>query len=460
MLTQKFESIREQVSSFDSHTRIRGWNQLSELRITPGLSRADSTLTPQQYATLAVFLAKERESDVRIAATAALVLQLLPADPAQAKAREIQSKEPAPAYLGEWFWTALQGPQPAFVFGLSDPYARRRDEDALIQLGRFLPTKTFPHVDFQAIWMSDPDLEAVLGAVPYDSVVLIGRPNLYGPVANERWKKPDARYTHPDTPRPDLEPGELCPEWHRVFENLWGQPATPFVTCDTKLDNHTTLRTDYAIVQRYSRNDGYRWVTVLVIAGSTSLGTLGAVMWATTQFLEPVHNGLPIPVSPEIGKHSCLEALLEIQAPVTRGRWKPRPAKLLKLNVDRAAWNMTGNTWHVEPPAITLAYNQNNKDELLGMLFDGEPSPLVVTAESFRILARLCESAISAPGTAVSFSDLDGDGSRRLKKQDALRIRKQLQTLKKRYLGEGLILEKAIAHLAPAVFVDKVQRKK
>lgn len=457
MLMVKFESILENVTAHDSHVRVQGWNELGGAHQMRGVARADGILTPQQYATLCAVLGRERENDVRIAAVTALLTHLTPSgEPPPVKPVDPGAQAPTEArFLGEWFWTPVHVPQPGFVFGLSDPYARRRDEDALIQLGRFLPTAGFPHIDFQAIWMSEPDLESTLGDVPYGTLVFIARLNLYGPLAVERWKKPDARYMYPATPRPNLELGELCPEWHRVIEHQRGKPEKAYITEEKMNGGGALLRTDYAIVQRYSLYDGFRWVTVFVIAGASALGTLGAVMWATTQFLQPVREGMPIPVPPGITPHSCLEALLEIEAPVTQGRWKPRPAKLLKLNVDRAAWDITTHAWHIEPPAITLVYDSDRADEPKGMLFDGRPAPVNLKAESFRILARLCAPALTEPRAPISFGRLAGNGSGRLNPQGVRRIKRQLRTLKSRYLGEGLILNDKDAQLAPAVIVER-----
>lgn len=479
MDAQKFEAILNKIEAKDTETKVRGWNELAGAHADAGAGGAGQ-LDPWQFQRLCGILVNERDAEVRIAAAAALIPQLQLAGAHQPKpvsgqvARELgesgdaaspgdgkprsKSRSDQPKYLGDWFWRALAGPQPGFVFGLSDPSARRRDEDALIQLGRFLPYASHPHVDFQAIWMSEPDIESVLGGASYNSVVLIGRLNLYGPVANERWSNPYARYTYPDSPRPGVAAGALCPEWQKVIEHQPRSPDTEYVARETTNGGSTCIRTDYAVVQRYSKFDGLRWVNVLLLSGGSTLGTLGAVMWATKQLLEPVRDGIPIRVPPDISDHSCLEALLEIQAPVTRERWKPRPAKLLKLNVDRASWDMEANDWHIAPPVIRLVERPGDRETPSQMLFDGRPAPLNPRGEAYRILTRLCEAALKNPPQAVSLAALAGGSEKgRPNSKRLAKIERQLRTIGERHLKvkDGIISDGVSAQLGPSVIVER-----
>ncbi|MBI3469180.1 MAG: hypothetical protein HY000_39760 [Planctomycetes bacterium] len=435
--------MMEKIGSSNPGIREEGWLMLRGER-----ARSHWSIEPEEYDLLHDKAVHEPDPRVQRVAFGVL-LGLAPYVFHEHKAVE-DVENGKPASLGVWVWDSFR--RPSAVLGLSDPNYRRRDEDALIVLARRLSEAQYPEVDFHKVPLDDPQMAQILAERAYENICIVGRLGLFGKEALTRWRNREARFDFPVQERPPMrKPGELDPDYHCVAEQTGRtQRRKPYKTKDD-----SGKRTDYGLVQRYTIFDGERHVVVVCCAGSTALGTLGAVRWAARSLMRPIHpNGDLITAPSGVSPDSHLEALLEVTAEITAHRWVPR-IELLKLFVDRAQWSKSDRRWHTEPPGtITLLFNKIGPREPVGILFDGKPAPLQNSGLAFRLLARVCITSRTNSSRGIELSKLAKDewvwGESHAGNEK--RTRKHLTTLKSRYLGDGLVVDKKAA-LSPSVKV-------
>jgi hypothetical protein len=142
-------------------------------------------------------------------------------------------------------------------------------------------------------------------------------------------------------------------------------------------------RIDYAVVQRFPLHRGTRSLTVLILAGGTSLGSVGAVRWLTKHRDERFGVG--------IASSSKVEVLLKVTADMHKPRqpWDPKDIVVEKLFIDES-----NNLAAKKIDKITLVGARGGPDRVTSVLFDEDG--VALEREDRAALIALCFAARAA----------------------------------------------------------------
>lgn len=470
MQSSNFHGIIDLLESKNAKERYDGW---SSVQAKYGLGGA--VIPPHEFKQLQEILLEELDELVRLHGNTVLLsviynacqqtVRTVPAEPAAAVKHE--TKSPARKRTGEvislpsdgerqagslWAWLWEPFCKPSFVFGLSDPNYRGRDQDALYALRGLLSDKEFPNADFQTVDITKPEIDPILATHEYNAICWVGRLNMYGDAALARWASDTVRLGFPDTDRPDLKAGQLDPVYHRMFDRV-GLKSVPLeYRCVD--DENSAKRTDYALLQRYVCWDNHRYCVVLKVAGVSSLGTHAGAIWSAKTLKNAIHpDGSVIPAPPWITTTSCLEVLLKIEAPLTDGRWNPQ-TDVVRIRCDDHVWSFQDRKWRVDGPReIVLVFDSREQFAPSKLFFDGVEKRLKSKSVALRLIVALCMAAPQDAGRVVPLEQLRKDhriwGN---KTPDVKRLLKHLQTVKERYL-EPLTFDEKVATLGKSVAV-------
>jgi hypothetical protein len=144
-----------------------------------------------------------------------------------------------------------------------------RDVQAQVEIARLLPLGQYRHTEFRHVPEKHPDWSG-LGQAP--GVCFIGRPLMFQNCKLLEHFPKDLRFSivPPESGKKE--------DFHCVAQNR--PNAGPFRY--NTVEEEGAHRHDYAIIQRFTIKFGGRDVVVLVIAGGSSLGTLGAARWISS----------------------------------------------------------------------------------------------------------------------------------------------------------------------------------
>ncbi|HUG93203.1 MAG TPA: hypothetical protein VML55_20345 [Planctomycetaceae bacterium] len=286
---------------------------------------------------------------------------------------------------------------------------RHRDEDAMIALARLLSDREFPNTEFIRIPLDDPQWTERLDHHPH-AVCLVGRPGIFGERAVEEFYTAATRFYFPQQVRPpDLGPGEIDPQrFHRIQERRGGTD-TDRAFCTTQ---NADRRTDFAVLQRYYQRTKRRHV--LLLAGCSTLGTLGAV-----HFLRELGR-IPIPLpAGGIGERATIEALVQVSAPLCdhASQWKPdKDIHLVRLIVDdRLEWFPApdgGGEWLSRTP--DRIFIERDADGRGTNVYIDEPHGRPTfhdRSEAVRAVDLIASATEGRPGNTVEVSQLDAGNS-------------------------------------------------
>lgn len=267
-------------------------------------------------------------------------------------ATEETSGDQPPMTASGWFWGSLMSP--SIVFRAWEKH-RRRDEDAMFNLARFLSFESYPDVQFQRVPLESFDWGEALKS-HLSTVVFIGRLGMYGESATEHFSRENwYRFLSDERPE-DLGLDELDPRYHRIC--ALDEQETDEPQYLTHEDEEKAIRTDYGLVQRYTVPYQGGRITVIGLWGCSTLGTLGAVRWA----IDLEKNTDPLP-NADLKADTTLEALIKVRAdtcnyPYT---WNPEPVQLEELHIGHEQWNVDKKCWEVLP-STTLGWQSTGKD--------------------------------------------------------------------------------------------------
>jgi len=145
-----------------------------------------------------------------------------------------------------------------------------RDVQALVEVARHLPSDRYPQTVFRHVALNSPDW-ADVGLDRAEAICFIGRPSMFKDCKIIDRLPADLRYSI-EPPSSGGEEDFFCVGQNRPKAGRFEYPTV----------QDATRRYDHAIVQRVPIKVGGRTVTVVVIAGGSSLGTLGAAQWVTS----------------------------------------------------------------------------------------------------------------------------------------------------------------------------------
>lgn len=225
----------------------------------------DHPFSPSEVRQLQGLLFKESDWDVRTTGMLCLIKLLHMAGPELQESFQSWLFSAFRSHLGEPRALAKRS---IVVSVCDDEYIR--DMQAQVELARHLPSDRYPHTEFQHVALHSPNW-AHVGLNRAEAICFIGRPSMFMSCSIIDHFPHDLRFSIlPKGP-------EETQTFNRVCQNR--PKAGPLIYPTTQ---DASERHDHAIVQRFAITVGGQKMTIVVIAGGSSLGTFGAAQWITT----------------------------------------------------------------------------------------------------------------------------------------------------------------------------------
>lgn len=451
--TAQVEQALRKISSDNTEEHREGWREIHDHSAGFRKSLNDA----QMLYLLNLSFTEGDSATFRLALKAMLALAMFPAGviarserPTWPEGSLEQNVPEALELLPHWLWKPFY--QPSAVLAVTATNFRRRDEDALLWLGRRLSFAKYPHTEFPHIALENPDLAGVLFSQRYQTFCIVGRLGLFGQKALEQFGNDDLRFGFDVHCRPEgRAPNELDKRYHCVFERVE----------DGKRRFHRTkeedgIRTDFAVVQRYQVELGTQHVVVVIVAGASSLGTAAGARWAAYDLFQPTDtiDSRPIEVPPRITPRSRMEALLCVRAKVTTRAWDHPEIELRKLSVDGVSWSLKDQKWHEAPIRLITVIREGGQPTQI--LFDGQPSRLERGKQMFRLMVALVEQKQRSGDAELDISALVANDEIWEKPNPTEKyVRAQLRLLRTRYLQEALDMRGTLKLRAKVNVINK-----
>jgi hypothetical protein len=270
-----------------------------------------------------------------------------------------------------------------------------RDVQALVYLARHLSTERYGKTDVHHVSLHNPDwAEVELDRA--DAVCFIGRPSMF-----QGCKLVDS---FPDDLRFAIErgPSDRSSHFHHVRQNRTSAGPLPHVP-----EQNSSHRHDFAVVQRFPITFGGRIMTVLVIAGATSLGTVGAADWVTRKGMHGRERSKDARLAglDAIDLSTRMEALLEVTGAVHAPAHPWKPACELRSLFFNHSQNV------LKPPRrITMATRSGDfidAEDVQYMLFDEDE--IEFRGDDYAAVIAVCARQYLGGQGAISISDLVND---------------------------------------------------
>jgi hypothetical protein len=210
------------------------------------------------------------------------------------------------------------------------------DALALVALARHLSSETCPNTLFRTVRLDNADW--MIEERNQKALCFVGRPPFFfegSKAVKAPWRNPQGRRFELPPDREGFRWKNLTPESQEHYHHIVQKRPTlgdykhkaeerPPDTDGPAPRGRFPRRHDYGIVQRFTADIGPK-ITVVCIAGATSLGTLGAVLWATSdrcrENIEHSASNLNIDLSPQ----TVVEALITVDADIKTPTqdWEP-----------------------------------------------------------------------------------------------------------------------------------------
>jgi len=300
--------------------------------------------------------------------------------------------------MEEWFFEPFR---PRFkVSQVSNPCAciaicdkeHLRDVQAQLVLARRLASNRFPDTRFYPVPLQNPDW-ADVGIDQINTLCVIGRPSMFArcPILEQlAIQRPNTRFLLPDddaTWRSSPLTAESANRFHHVVQRrmLNEGGALPFRASDQDSAPGGNRRTDYAIVQRFRIKSNRRDVTVIIIAGATSLGTVGAAEWVANGQCDEQLRVACERLGKVMRKDTEMEALLKVTAEVRipARPWRPLERDVIKLFLDDSVNAIADSVGR-----LTVVSRIGQPDEI----FLDEDEARFRGSKSFDVIAAVCKA--------------------------------------------------------------------
>jgi hypothetical protein len=383
------QEIRDLLGSKNENQRIMGWTKLRDDCV-----KEQYVIGRNDFLFLAGILLEEVSDDVYRFGIITLV-QIV-----ALRRRDDLADTPLVECLRDFIWNSFHA-KSAVLATAGDQHLR--DGMALLQLARLFGWVVFPNTNIELVPLSQPDWQVAFCLQKLDAICLVGRIGLFGDEANRYLSCPNARLRFNTNVRPpSLAPQALDDEYHCIVE----QPKGGDTEYHRSIDNEDGRRTDYALVQRYMVQHEGRQIVVVYIAGNTSLGTLGAAIWAALHLQRLCGpNGAPIPCPPTVSMNTTVEALLEVREDIDKEVWHPE-IRLLRLATPDAVWSETTGKWHSD---ITVKFENGDLRKPIGVLFGSAQESMKTSKTMFRLLVAVCLLSQTNPEGRIHVADLAED---------------------------------------------------
>jgi len=319
MVDLDFTRLCKLLQASDTETKRKYWEELParhELR----------RFTRQEIRVLRDLASAEKDPEIaRYAALSFFAAFAIGGGPAA----ERQPEKPAEK-LADWlfepFRDAPAGNHHSLVLSVCDRHYLR-DVQAQVEIARLLPLERYPLTNFRHVAHEHPDWgNAGLGQAL--GVCFIGRPLMFQNCKLIEAFPTDLRFSIVP-PESDKTPESGKKEdFHCVAQNRPKAGALRYTTAEDETHRH-----DFAIVQRFTITSGGRDIVVLVIAGGSSLGTMGAAHWISrypwTKATRDRHASVAglgtVGRSTRVDRSMRFEALLKVSARVYKPAkpWDP-----------------------------------------------------------------------------------------------------------------------------------------
>jgi hypothetical protein len=235
----------------------------------------------------------------------------------------------------------------------------------------------------------------------------VGRPALYRGFALMECLPPDLRFRFPNGD--DKWKGQSISkpsiaEYHHV-EQWWNgeKTRTHEASESERPDGSGSTRVDFGLVQRFPLMFGGQRIIAVLLAGATSLGTAGAVHWATREGVGKADfPGLDRYQDP-VTDSTRIEVLLAVTGSVHTPRrpWTPR------VQVKKLFLNGSGNLVSDGPSKIRLIGGASGPDAVTSVFFDDDG--VDAGGDELAALIALCLKARQSPVGMVGTKDLLDD---------------------------------------------------
>lgn len=376
-----FKAVQAGLQEPDKALRRRAWLELPE-------RHNQQRFTKSEFDVLSHMIPRETDMDCRTVGILSLLTILH-----SPGGRLVQNEK-----LSEWLFAPfLPARGHSLVLSVSEK-RDFRDVQALIEIARTLPTHRyartrFHHVQSESADWSGTDLDHAHG------ICFIGRPGMFEG-CGIMGQFPKLRFS--------IERAGGS-RFFGVTQARAHEGSIAYPIKDVDTGGGVRRRYDHAIVQRFVVRHNSREAVVVVIAGGSSLGTLGAARWITeTKWTEEQQaDYIRIAAVEKLDTATAtFEALLEVSAIVHD---PPRPWMVENIIEKKLFLNKSRNL-NAEGMSISLATESEHPvraDEVRYVLFDDDEMDF--SEKDRAALIAFCLKYIQAPLERVALKDLTED---------------------------------------------------
>ncbi len=304
-----------------------------------------------------------------------------------------------PGRLGWSLWDSFRVPSDAHaaVIGICDRQ-HIRDVQSLVILARYLSKEHFPQTDFHHIPLETPPWGAV-GLDKLSALCVIGRPTMFRGSGFIDGLQKKLRFGFDQGSGPLWQPlTETSKESFHCVQQRRPKSGPRL----HKAYQFGDERHDFALVQRFRVSPAGRDLTVVIVAGASSLGTFAATEWAIDPATTSLLNHAANRVGYSLDEATSIEVLLKVSAEVRRPAepWKDVKRQPLKVFFDKSVNALA------PPQEITLGLSENR---LVYVLLDEDE--VEFSGIGYDSLCAICVAANRAHSRSVPVATLVNDHS-------------------------------------------------
>ncbi|HJT33596.1 MAG TPA: hypothetical protein VJ783_16240 [Pirellulales bacterium] len=262
-------------------------------------------------------------------------------------------------------WKPFSEKTPSAVVAVAD-HEKVPDVLALNELSRNLSKASCPATRFQLVDLKDPDWRP-LDVGNLRAICFVGRPASFKACSLIDDIPKDRVFELPEDTlgmRGQPVSKKSAEVFHHIQQNRPNAGAIKFKS-QQRREAQRTRREDYAVVQRFIVRHGAKDVAIVVLAGSTSLGTYAAAQWATSEYCD---SELQEAITQASNDPRSMEVLLEVRGTIhdPPRLWDPDEITVKKVFINGKRFAQGG------PGTITIGLRHRKPLEVGYVLFDDD----------------------------------------------------------------------------------------